>query len=90
MSNRDEHEHTAVVHPVELSLYSLISNDLDEIFSSINKLRSVQALSILKLRSIRNSIQHENDLLSMESSERRIQRLLERLEALEDRISKRI
>ena len=80
------------VHPVELSVYSLISTDLDGINQSVTELRESQAILILKLRHIRESLKREHAMmyeaedlkaanLKLESLKRRISTLEKRFKA---------
>lgn len=77
------------LHPVELSVYSLLSTDLDGINQSINELRGSQVILILKLREIRESLKREYNLLyeaeDMREATVKLEDLKKRTLALEQR-----
>lgn len=81
------------LHPIELCVYSIISNDLEGVYQSINELRESQALLILRLKQIKSFIKNEQDffkesnLLNEESKRlsllvNRMNKLVERYKAL--------
>ncbi|KAL3233711.1 Biogenesis of lysosome-related organelles complex 1 subunit SNN1 [Nakaseomyces bracarensis] len=72
------------IHPIELSVYSVVSSDLDGLYQAINELRESQALLILKLRTVRDSLKHENELLFDEKS---YNRSFKEMDELERRLS---
>lgn len=78
-----------VVHPAELIVYSLLSNDLDGIYQSINELRESQALLVLILRKIKTSLREESQLLynknNWKDDDVRIDGLGKRVESLKSR-----
>lgn len=89
----------AGIHPVELCVYSILSNNLDGIYQSINELRESQALLILRLKQIRGTLKNEHDILTNEGHlknecERldklklRVDRLVDRYDKLLDRSKK--
>ncbi|CAB4252567.1 similar to Saccharomyces cerevisiae YNL086W SNN1 Putative protein of unknown function [Maudiozyma barnettii] len=51
------------VHQVELSVFTLLSADLDGINRSVTELRESQTILILKLRKIREYLKKEYELL---------------------------
>lgn len=80
------------VHPVELSVYSIVSSNLDGIQQSINELRESQAILIITMRKISQSLKQEDKLL-YESDDfkiwsRQLTSLEARLKTLHKRYSK--
>ncbi|AQZ14267.1 SNN1 (YNL086W) [Zygosaccharomyces parabailii] len=79
----DETAECNVVHPAELIVYSLLSNDLDGIYQSIGELRESQALLILMLKKMKSSLRDEMHLLYDKST---LKEADDRLENLEKRV----
>ncbi|SCW02043.1 LAFE_0E12904g1_1 [Lachancea fermentati] len=73
----------AGVSPVELCVYSILSNNLDGIYQSINELRESQALLILRLRQVRDSLKGEQEFLNQGQN---LKVECERLENLKTRV----
>lgn len=92
------------VHPVELSVYSILSSNLDGLQQSINELRESQAILIILLRKQKSLLNSELDILydkeqfkewgaRMKSIEKRIKNLTKRYnkvnETLQNHMNKR-
>lgn len=75
----------AGVHPIELCVYSILSNNLDGIYQSVNDLRESQALLVVRLKQIRNLLKEEQEYYNEEEG-LGVER--ERLEELELRVEK--
>ncbi|SCU97366.1 LAMI_0F09802g1_1 [Lachancea mirantina] len=82
------------LHPIELCVYSILSNNLDGVYQCVNELRESQALLVLLLKKVRTSVKEELDLYNqdtrLEEAERRlsaltlrVNRLLERYDELQ-------
>lgn len=89
------------IHPIELSVYSVVSSDLDGLYQAINELRESQALLIIKLRTVRDSLKQENELLydekqynksfkEIDDLEKRLNSITTRLHELETKSEKLI
>ncbi|KAH3901442.1 Snn1p SCDLUD_002936 [Saccharomycodes ludwigii] len=78
----------SLIHPIELSAYSIISNNLDSLNQSIAELREFQALMIVKLKSL---IELETDKFRLYKAEIHYQQeIIKKLSLLEKRLDKLI
>lgn len=92
-SNNTMNQHSNEnVHPIELSVYSILSSNLDGIQQSINELRESQAILIITMRKISRSLELENGLLYSVDEYKRwckeLNHLENRLKKLNKRYSK--
>ncbi|KAG0662573.1 Snn1p [Maudiozyma exigua] len=80
------------VHPIELSVFSLLSTDLDGINKAVTELRESQTILILKLRKIRESLKDEYSLLyeaeDINKANLKLELLKKRILVLEQRYKK--
>ena len=80
------------VHPIELSVFSLLSTDLDGINKAVTELRESQTILILKLRKIRESLKDEYNLLyeaeDISKANLKLELLKKRILVLEQRYRK--
>lgn len=79
--NADEANKSGV-HPIELCVYSLLSNNLESIYQSINELRESQAMLILRLKQIKAGSREEHELITAKCT---LQEEIKRLKGLEKR-----
>ncbi|AQZ10455.1 SNN1 (YNL086W) [Zygosaccharomyces parabailii] len=85
----DETAECNAVHPAELIVYSLLSNDLDGIYQSIGELRESQALLILMLKKMKSSLRDEMQLMydksTLKEADNRLENLEKRVQILQSR-----
>ncbi|AMD21003.1 HEL278Cp [Eremothecium sinecaudum] len=74
----------AGIHPVELSVFSVISSNLEAMYQAVNELRESQALLAMEFASIRGAYEEEEAL----TQEALLNEQLETVESLAKRVDK--